>query len=135
MHIVAAVDDRMSLLFNGRRQSRDGVLNERIASLCNGELWVSPFSATLFNDVDIVLHIDEHFLEQAADGAYCFIEDVSVRAVADAAKSVVLYKWNRAYPGDFFFDLPVDKAPWHLDGSEDFAGSSHDKITEEVYRR
>ena len=82
-----------------------------------------------------MLHIDEHFLEQAADGAYCFIEDVSVRAVADAAKSVVLYKWNRAYPGDFFFDLPVDKAPWHLDGSEDFAGSSHDKITEEVYRR
>ena len=79
MHIVAAVDDRMGLLFNGRRQSRDGVLNERIASLCNGELWVSPFSATLFDGVDIVLHIDEHFLEQAADGAYCFIEDVSVR--------------------------------------------------------
>ena len=47
MHIVAAVDDRMGLLFNGRRQSRDGVLNERIASLCNGELFRRLFLTML----------------------------------------------------------------------------------------
>lgn len=135
MHIIATVDDRMGMLFNGRRQSRDRVMNERIAVVCGGELWVAPCSAELFDGCDIMLHEEENFLVEANRGAYCFVEAALLLPFADAVDSVTLYKWNRTYPGDFYFDLPVGEAPWHLAESCDFVGSSHDKITEEVYKR
>lgn len=75
------------------------------------------------------------FLVEANRGAYCFVEAALLLPFADAVDSVTLYKWNRTYPGDFYFDLPVGEAPWHLAESCDFVGSSHDKITEEVYKR
>ena len=49
-------------------------------------------------------------------------------------EKIVLYHWNRSYPGDFFFDIDVTKA-WHCVFTRSFAGSSHDKITEEVYEK
>jgi hypothetical protein len=45
----------------------------------------------------------------------------------------VVYRWNRRYPGDVFFDLDVSAAPWRCVETEEFVGSSHEKITKEVY--
>ena len=58
---------------------------------------------------------------------------VSPLAVLAEAEEVVLYHWNRTYPSDRRFPLPL--AGWTLARREEFSGSSHEKITKEVYRR
>ena len=45
----------------------------------------------------------------------------------------ILFRWNRDYPADFFFK--VDLSQWNLISTEDFEGTSHEKITMEVYEK
>jgi hypothetical protein len=78
-------------------------------------------------------NIDENFLSKAACNDICFVEDCSVAAFEQKIKKIILYKWNRDYPADFYFDIPLSEHGWKLISSEDFVGSSHDKITEEIY--
>ena len=54
-----------------------------------------------------------------------------VKASEKEMQKIILYRWNRVYPADLYFD--IDLKNWHIKESNDFAGSSHDKITEEVY--
>ena len=54
-----------------------------------------------------------------------------VKASEKEMQKIILYRWNRVYPADLYFD--IDLKNWHLKESNDFAGSSHDKITEEIY--
>ena len=65
------------------------------------------------------------------DGAY-FMEFSYEEARLAAAETIVLYRWNRAYPADVKFTMPQGFA---LKESRDFAGSSHEKITREEYIR
>ena len=46
-------------------------------------------------------------------------------------ESLVLYRWNRRYPADVYFDL--DLSQWRLVSRREFSGTSHDTITKEVY--
>ena len=46
---------------------------------------------------------------------------------------LIVFKWNRVYPKDFEFEIDLSK--WKLEESSEFKGSSHDKITMEVYVR
>ena len=48
-------------------------------------------------------------------------------------EAVVLYKWNRVYPADQYFSK--DLSGWKMVETEEFAGSSHEKITKERYER
>lgn len=66
-------------------------------------------------------------------GDYCWVEDKHLAPYADKLEQVVTFKWNRKYPGDFYFDLPLEQ--WSLVSTEEFSGSSHEKITKEVYER
>ena len=62
-------------------------------------------------------------------GGFCFWEGPT-----DApAERIILYRWNRDYPGDERFCFPGGEAMWQLDRWEDFTGFSHEKITEEIY--
>ena len=70
---------------------------------------------------------------KAADENWCFIENLPVAEYKDEIETVVIYHWNRHYPGDFFFDLELDS--YSLESSEELVGSSHEKITKETYRR
>ena len=63
---------------------------------------------------------------------YFFAEDCSVAALLPHAETLILYKWNREYPGDFFIDVELSKMkPASV---AEFAGKSHEKITEEIYK-
>ena len=64
----------------------------------------------------------------------CFVENISVASAAERVEQVYLFHWNRAYPGDLFFDLPLEDG-WELTLEEEFPGSSHETITLEVYER
>lgn len=81
------------------------------------------------------IHIDEDFLDKACKDDYCFVEDQEVSAYESRIQKIILFKWNRRYPGDLYFDIDVHKAPWELTYTEDFEGSSHKNITMEVYER
>jgi len=46
-----------------------------------------------------------------------------------------LFRWNRIYPSDVKFPIKLDQGQWHRVSTEDFLGSSHEKITMEVYAK
>lgn len=78
--------------------------------------------------------VDENFLENAADGEYCFAEDIDVAPYEERTERIILYKWNRRYPADLVFGVNLNNG-WRLIAAEDFQGNSHEKITEEIYER
>ena len=137
MILVAAVDDRMGLCFHGKRQSQDKGLREKILTLFAGKkLWMNEYSAKQFaKDAGTeAIHVAENFLTQAGAGEVCFVENISVASAAERVEQVYLFHWNRADPGDLFFDLPLEDG-WELTLEEEFPGSSHETITLEVYER
>lgn len=131
MNIILCIDDKNGMLFNRRRQSRDSVLCERVlAHSSKSNLWINEYSSSLFSPDNV--KIDENFLEKAGDGDYCFIENVDFQPFLDKAERIIIYRWNRVYPSDKKFDDSV-LASRRLIESTDFKGSSHEKITEEIY--
>ena len=137
MILTAVVDDGMGMLFNGRRQSRDRVLRQRILELARGRnLWMNEYSYGLFRDEceNIQVRVDEGFLMKAGEGDVCFNETEPALPAEERIEKLVLFRWNRMYPADVRFDLDLSSG-WRLESSEDFAGSSHERITMEVYAR
>lgn len=131
MILAVCVDDKDGMMFNRRRQSRDRAQQEDLLTWCGGRtLWIAPYSAPLFPDS---AQVDEAFLNKAAAGDVCFVEDRSVKAVAEQVEAVVLYRWNRTYPADLRFDL--DLSGFRLESASEFAGHSHETITREIYQR
>lgn len=134
MIIIVAVDNRNGLLFNKRRQSQDHILRKKIVEMtAQSHLWMNAYSMKQFSDrTETHLVEDENFLDNAKEGDYCFVENLSVVSYVSKIEQIILYKWNRDYPGDFFFDIPLEP-DWKLMEVEEFAGSSHEKITKEIY--
>lgn len=135
MHIILCVDDRLGMLFNGRRLSRDSALVEDAVKLCKGsKLWVNEYSDGLFSRYGYSVQIcDPDFPENAGTDDFCFMEDCDPAPYRDKIGSIVLYRWNRRYPADTYFDAALLQGR-RLAGQKEFPGSSHEKITREVYR-
>ena len=133
MNIIVCVDDKGGLSFNRRRQSRDRVLNEKLLALSAGsKLWMAPSSEKLFAGAPQVC-VTEDFLEQAEAEDFCFVEQAVLAPYLDKIDHLYLVRWNRVYPADSWLDL--DLTAWQLASTEEFPGSSHEKITLEVYKR
>jgi len=130
MKLFLTADDKNGLGFNRRRQSRDANIIADMLSVIGGEkLYLSAYSASLFGEAEN-LEITENPLQNAPKDAFCFVEAQNVSL--DGVEILYLYRFGRSYPSDV--KLPP------LTGMEkvqtrEFAGSSHDKITLEVYRR
>ena len=132
MILAVCVDDKYGMMFNKRRQSRDRAQQENLLHWCAGrKLWMNTYSASLFENAEI--HVDDAFLQKAKMGDVCFVENVSVKELATEIETVVLYRWNRTYPADLRFDL--DMTAFELEETTEFAGSSHEVITREIYKR
>lgn len=137
MIVLVAVDDNNGLIFNQRRQCQDSVLREHILTLTQNKcLWMNRYTYKQFSNYDAPqIKIDESFLEKAGAGEYSFVENVSVAPYEEYVEKIIQFKWNRKYPADFYFDLDVSLPKWKLAATEEFPGSSHKKITKEVYVR
>jgi hypothetical protein len=133
MIAVVCVDDRGGLLFHGRRQSQDRALREDLLARCPGKLRMNGYSARLFAGQEERIAVDEDFLDRAGAGEWCFVEDRPLAPVAGALEGLVIYRWNRTYPGELYFD--VELTDFTLVSAEDFPGSSHERLTREIYRR
>ena len=128
MKLIVCLDDNNGMMFNKRRQSRDRVLIENVFEFCKGEkLYIDEYSAKLFpeNTVEMFESIDN------IENGYCFAENFTVNE--EYVDEIIVYKWNRLYPADTYFN--IDLKNWSLIESVDFEGSSHEKITREIYRR
>lgn len=63
------------------------------------------------------------------------MENVPVDSCEKYVEKIIKFKWNREYPADFYFGIDVTLPVWKMIETEEFAGSSHEKITKEVYIR
>jgi hypothetical protein len=135
MIIIACVDDNMGMTFNHRRQSQDRVLRERILAAAKGnKLWMNHYSARQFSEDNAPqINVDENFLSEAGSGEYCFVEDCDITPYSRWVEKIVLYRWNRRYPSDQTLSMNLCADGWKLVYSEEFAGFSHERITEEIY--
>lgn len=125
MKLIVCLDDNNGMMFNNRRQSRDRVLIENVLELCKGEkLYTNEYSSKLFpeNTVEICGN---------AENGFCFAENFTIDE--EKIDELIIYKWNRVYPADAYFTISLEN--WNLIETVDFEGSSHEKITREIYRR
>ena len=135
MKIIICLDNRGGISFNGRRLSRDRRLTEDIAVLTGGALRISPYSLPLFPEDIFELTVGDDYLEGAGDGEYCFVELEAFSRYLPRIEEIVVYCWNRDYPSDVGMDFVPYEYGFHLSESAEFKGSSHDRITKEIFVR
>lgn len=128
MTAIVCVDTRGGMAFGGKRQSRDRLLCVDAVRLC-GTLRMLPYSAALFAELPEAAELCEELLRE--DGAY-FVETDSLETAK--LDELILYRWNRLYPADLWLRFDPRERGMELVSSEDFAGSSHERITREIWR-
>lgn len=135
MTVIVCVDDRLGMMFGKRRQSMDAALQARVLDRTKeSSLWMNAYTQKQFAAYAAPqITVSEEFLSAAPEDAFCFVEDAALAPYADRVDTIILYRWNRRYPGTLFFDLPL--GDYTLCESTDFAGNSHETITEEIYTR
>lgn len=133
MKLIFCLDDRNGMMFNKRRQSQDRVLRCRVLSLVeNSRLIMSPYSARQFiEDGNILISNEPQCTAQMED--YYFVEDSPFSL--ENADEVLIYRWNRHYPADVYFNFDLKDLGFTLSSIYEFEGSSHEKITEEKYTK
>ena len=137
MIVMVCLDDKNGMMFNGRRQSKDRVLRERILELVGeNKLWMNAYSAKQFGAEQILnVQVEEELLRKAGTGEFCFVEEQTLMDVEERIEKLVVFRWNRVYPADQYLDLDIVFGNWKLLEQSEFAGHSHEKITMEVYGR
>ena len=137
MKVIVCVDDNNGMMFNNRRQSRDRVLIEDVVkNVVGGNLLMAPYSKPLFTDSGIdAFFLSDDILDEAAPEDYCFIENKALLPYSDRIDELIIYRWNRAYPADMHLDVDPAALSMKLISTTEFAGSSHEKITKELYKK
>ena len=125
MNLIVCIANNNGIMFNKRRVSKDALLIERLKGITKeNKIYVSEYSKPLFDGFDnLVLSI-----ENLTNNDFYFLEDENYNGNID---KIIIYKWNRDYPADKYFD--IDLSSYELISTQDFQGSSHDLITEEIY--
>jgi hypothetical protein len=130
MKIIICLDDNNGMLFNNRRQSRDSVVLEDVfANLGSAQLNIFPFSQKLFEPFSDRVMVCTALTE---NNIY-FVEDIDITPYEGQIKEIIVYKWNRAYPADFYCE--IDFSAFNMVSQTELQGSSHEKITRIIYRR
>ncbi len=134
MYIIVCLDTTGGILFNNRRQSRDSVIVKDIVDMAGEKLYMSEYSKKLFQDYDNIT-VGEVFPFSENEGDFCFAECEITQEAVDKAEGFVIYRWNKLYPQDVSFNISLSKNGFKMESSTDFEGTSHDKITKEVWKR
>jgi len=133
MNIVVCLDDGNTMAFNQRRQSMDAQLRHHMLQLLCGEtLWMHPYSAKQFADTQDIC-VDPDYLDKAQDNDWCFVELQSLDAFQNQIHKMLIYRWNRRYPGDLVFPEGLLLRAGCPVQCGEFSGSSHERISWEVY--
>ena len=109
MIAIVCLDDKNGMSFNHRRQSRDVCLRTWMMEMTRGSrLWMSDYSAGQFSEKEREgIWVSNSFLEKAGEGDYVFVEDDALAPYERKVEKLVVFRWNRVYPGDRYFDLDL----------------------------
>lgn len=130
MKLITCLDDKNGLLFNNRRQSQDRVLRAFIKDMVkDSKVYMNSYTYELYKDLPNTVVCDD-FLEKADNKDYCLMENCPVKQFEDRIEELILFRWNKIYPADMYFDLELSS--WHLKETEEFEGSTH-HIRKETY--
>ena len=135
MIAIFMLDDRKGMMFNKRRQSQDSQVIRKILDLAKGKIIrMSPYTASMFaeqkSEAKIISSI--HFYKKAAESDFCIFEE-SYLIDIDQVNKLIIFWWNRNYPGDVFWNVDLKNGTWFRQMTEEFPGTSHEKITMEIY--
>lgn len=129
MTLYICLDDRNGLQFNKRRQSRDSAVLEDIRSRITGNLLIDPFSEKLIREGSIPYVLPPETAEDF------FAENVPSHELLEKTGKIVIYRWNRHYPADVRWEPDLAAMGFVERETAEFPGTSHEKITREVYER
>lgn len=132
MKTAFCIDDTGGILFNNRRVSSDGAVFADLKSLYTGTLYIMPFSAGLMQRYGVEYTADDNAFAKAKCGDMLFAENILLSPHLKSISEIIVYRWNRRYPSDFKTD--IDLSGLVLTDSYDFKGTSHERITREIYQ-
>lgn len=123
MVLFVCLDDDNGMMFNNRRQSKDCMVRKRMLEIVGeGSIWMSEYSMGQFEET-------VSLCENISEAQYVFAEDPNDIIGVEFDK-IIVYRWNRRYPADKTLTIEGKK----LVSTYEFAGNSHEKITEEIYQ-
>ena len=133
--VAVCLDDEKGMMFGGRRQSRDRVLIADFVNAAEGRtIFIGEYSQLLFREY-LGVAVCENPMEECSDGGVCFVEALPLVPHLQDIHTLILYHWNRLYPADRYFDVEPEKNGFSLVSVSEFEGSSHERITKEIYRK
>jgi hypothetical protein len=133
--VAITVDDKMGLAFNKRRQSRDRGLIADLCAKTDEKIYVSAYSAPLFDEYRDRIVTVENPITECPDGGMCFVEMTELATHIGDVSRLIIYHWNRHYPSDKKLDIEPSKCGFKMTAKYEFVGSSHDKITKGIYEK
>ena len=133
MTLYFCLDDRNGLAYNRRRQSRDSAVLGDIRAHLEGELLIDPISQRIVEEAGIPWCTAPEELSRELSGRSYFVEARQPGDWVNLARKVVIYRWNRPYPADRWFDIDLNAMGFSLVETLEFGGTSHRNITREVY--
>lgn len=133
MRAVICVDDDFGRLFADRRQSRDRRLCEDISkTVGDGTLYIEKYSEPLFSELCRKICVCEEPPKE--ENAFFFFEKTDPNGYGEFVSEWIVYHWNRLYPSDEKFSKEL-LVGFRLVSTSEFEGTSHKRITKEVYVR
>lgn len=133
--VALCTDERGGMIFNNRRVSRDRILIDDLVNSVEGVIYIGEYSALLFESHKDRVTVLGDVLADAPAGAVCFVEVPPIMPHAGDISRLIIYNWNRRYPFDKQLDISPVKMGFKLVAVTEFEGSSHEKITKEIYER
>ncbi|MDD5952955.1 MAG: ribonuclease Z [Oscillospiraceae bacterium] len=133
MNVITIVDDDNGLLFHHRRLSQDRLLRDYILHMIGDRrLWMNDYGSRLYGEHPNIV-VSESYLTACPAEDYCLVEEVDPATIVDRIDRLYLFHWNRLYPSDLQCTLCLEH--WTLEHTDELKGSSHKKITLEVYKK
>lgn len=133
MKLIFCVEKDNGMMFFGKRHSQDRNLRAKLMKIVgDNKLWMSSYSAKQFTDYQTII-VDDDYMSKAGTDDYCFVENKEYTVVG--VTEIILCNWNRKYPSDKFFSTDLKDSNFKRVSTEDIVGSSHKKITIEIWRR
>ena len=120
MKMICCIDDNNGILFVNKRVSKDSKIIEDITKYTD-TIYGSKYSKKLFPNIEFKEYKDEK-------GICYFHEDLKLDL---NPSEIILYKFNRKYPSTTKFNIDLES--YKLKAITEFKGTSHDKITKEIY--
>ena len=132
MTVIICVDNNGGILFNGKRQSKDRIFRKYLLDIVEKEncrIAMTPYTYGQFQEDKRKEQIDVKNIF-SFDEDYIFLEQ-SIPISWEKVNNLILCCWNRDYPTDEYFNLPIG-VECVLRKTEEIVSDSH-TLTIETY--